>query len=907
MNKDTNKKSAPGDTGARAMGTNEKSQQREYTTVLDWFASQGAHFVRVAAWNAKVNSPGKQPIESGWQNKPLTLKEIVPHVKSGGNVGMICGEHSGGLCLLDLDDHLQDFLEYFPGFIGAPIIQRHDAPNRGKIVLKITGDIPKNMKPRGASIEFLGTGNQGIIYGRHPGGANYELINAVNLPVEYEATRLVRICEIWADVRNESTIKPTTAAAPVIVSNGRGKPSRQTKDFLEFGAGEGTRNNRLFVAACDLNGCGYSQAETEFMLISAGSRTGMNENEIRATIKSAYKKTRTPANPRAFSNQISGNVKSNRSAAPLDLLGDDIDTDTASDGFEVRRYEVINGAYHAIEYKENRGAEPIQVTRAMCNFDARILEEIAKDDGQEITRVLKIRGKLPNGGNLGEIEVDSADFSGMKWVMQKWGLKAIIHAGQSNADKLREAIQWHSQNAITRTEYTHTGWREIDGKRVYLTTSGALGLENVTVRLEGGLKRYAIPTSLEGVNIQEAVKKSLQLLDLAPRSVTWALWGSMYLAPLADLAPIDFVLWVFAETGSLKSTLCAIFLSHYGNFTYKTLPEGWASTDNALEKSIFATKDAPIVIDDFAPQASGVEAQNYERRANRIIRAIGNHSPRTRMNADTSLREGYPSRGLVISTAEQLPSGQSILARCLPVEILRDTVNKELLTKAQKESEYLPQAMAAYLQWLAKNWEPIKSGFQDRIATLRDEMRGDYHLRTPEMFANLLLGIKLGLSFATESGAITKAEAKSLFANAKEEIKSLADSQSEHVKDELPTQRFVNVLESLIAQAEYYLTDITGAAETAGKTWLGWFDNDYVYLQSDTAYNAVAEFLRREGAAPLLKQKGLYSMLDRQSFILPTEKNKTSVERYKSRTFRVLRFYRNKVNFTADNTPKNTP
>ena len=582
------------------------------------------------------------------------------------------------------------------------------------------------------------------------------------------------------------------------------------------------------------------------------------------------------------------------------LVGDDLDGNDTEEFLQVKRYEVINGAYHAIEYKENKGAEPILIPRALCNFDARILEEIAKDDGQEITRVLKIKGQKATGQRLPEIEVDAADFSGMKWVMQKWGLKAIIHAGQSNADKLREAIQWHSQEAMSRTEYTHTGWREIDGKRVYLTTAGALGLDNVTVRLEGSLKRYAIPTSLEGTNLQEAIKKSLQLLDLAPRSVTWALWGCMYLAPLADIAPIDFVLWVFAETGSLKSTLCAMFLSHYGNFTYKTLPEGWASTDNALEKSIFATKDAPIVIDDFAPQASGVEAQNYERRANRIIRAIGNHNPRTRMNADTSLREGYPSRGLVISTAEQLPSGQSILARCLPVEILRDTVNKDLLTTAQKEADYLPKAMAGYLSWLSKNWESIKANFQDRITILRDEMRGDYHLRTPEMFANLLLGIKLGLTFATESGAISKAEAKALFINAKSEIKSLAESQSEHVKDELPTQRFINVLESLISQSDFYLTDMIGNADSTGKSWLGWFDKDYVYIQSDTAYNSVSEFLRREGSAPLLKQKGLYSMLARHEFILPNAKEKTSSERYKSRTYRVLRFYRNKVNFTAN-------
>lgn len=596
--------------------------------------------------------------------------------------------------------------------------------------------------------------------------------------------------------------------------------------------------------------------------------------------------------------------KSKSNPVTLDLLGDDIDDSDDRELFQVKRYEVINGAYHAIEYKENRGAEPILIQRALCNFDARILEEIAKDDGQEITRVLKIKGQRAMRERLPEIEVDASEFSGMKWVMQKWGLKAIIYAGQSNADKLREAIQWHSQEAISRTEYTHTGWREIEGKRVYLTTTGALGLENVNVRLEGSLRRYSIPTSLDGIDLQEAVQKSLQLLEIAPRSVTWALWGCMYLAPLADLAPIDFMLWVFAETGSLKSTLCAIFLSHYGNFTYKTLPEGWASTDNALEKSIFATKDAPIVIDDFAPQASGMEAQNYERRANRIIRAIGNHSPRTRMNADTSLREGYPSRGLVISTAEQLPSGQSILARVLPVEVLRDTVNKDLLTTAQREADYLPKAMAGYLLWLAKHWDAIKADFQDRITILRDEMRGDYHLRTPEMFANLLLGIKLGLTFAAESGALSKAEAKVLFINAKAEIKSLAESQSEHVKDELPTQRFINVLESLISQGDFYLKDMEGKAESDGKTWFGWFDKDYVYIHSDTAYNSVSEFLRREGAAPLLKQKGLYSMLARHELIMPTEKNKTSSERYKNHTYRVLRFYRNKVNFTAESTVK---
>ncbi len=126
-------------------------------TPLTWFSQQGAQFVRVAAWNAKVNSPGKQPIDKAWQVKPLTANEVSAHVINGGNVGMLCGKPSSGLCLLDVDDHLGEFLEYFPGLMSAPIITRSDAPNRGKIVLKIIGETPKSKKWHDVHLEFLGT------------------------------------------------------------------------------------------------------------------------------------------------------------------------------------------------------------------------------------------------------------------------------------------------------------------------------------------------------------------------------------------------------------------------------------------------------------------------------------------------------------------------------------------------------------------------------------------------------------------------------------------------------------------------------------------------------------------------------------------------------------------------------
>lgn len=292
------KASAPGKGPGAAAATKNDLTQKDYTP-LTWFFQQGARFVRVAAWNAKVNSPGKQPTDKAWQVKPITLKDIMPHVNSGGNVGLLCGKQSSGLCLLDVDDHLQEFLEYFPGLTDAPMIIRKDAQNRGKLVIKITGEIPKNQKWNKVHLEFLGNGNQGVIPPSiHPGGAPYELHNADRPALAFDGPALIRICQVWDELQDDSNpSEPITAKPP---TDGRGSLSRQTQDFINYGAGPGTRNNRLFIAACDLNGCGYSQSEAESMLLHVAVSSGLKKSEALASIKSAYTQARTPANPHAF-------------------------------------------------------------------------------------------------------------------------------------------------------------------------------------------------------------------------------------------------------------------------------------------------------------------------------------------------------------------------------------------------------------------------------------------------------------------------------------------------------------------------------------------------------------------------------------------------------------------------------
>ncbi|MBC7879587.1 MAG: DUF3987 domain-containing protein [Anaerolineales bacterium] len=319
------KQAAPGIGPEAEAMVNHEQRQSDYTA-LEWFSRHGARFVRVATWNAKVNAPGKQPIEKCWQNKPLTLMDVLAHFKNGENVGLLCGKHSNGLCLLDLDDHLQEFLEYFPGLQDAPILLRRDAGNRGKIVLKVIGEIPQSKKWNDVHLEFLSTGNQGVIPPSiHPGGTAYELVNANNPPVEYDAGRLMHICEAWAAWRLD--IESPAASAPIISNNGRGKPSRATRDFLEFGAGPHSRNNRLYIAACDLNGCGYSQVEAEWMLLPVWGRMSKSDKEAKATIASAYSQARQPSNPQAFD---IGSAKAAATAKDASIAVNDEDSEDDS-------------------------------------------------------------------------------------------------------------------------------------------------------------------------------------------------------------------------------------------------------------------------------------------------------------------------------------------------------------------------------------------------------------------------------------------------------------------------------------------------------------------------------------------------------------------------------------------------
>jgi hypothetical protein len=524
---------------------------------------------------------------------------------------------------------------------------------------------------------------------------------------------------------------------------------------------------------------------------------------------------------------------------------------------QVGIYSVKDGAMARVKStKDGPVVEPL------CNFTARVAEEWLLDDGQEASRAFVLEGRLASGEALPAIRVPVDKFSTMSWPLTEWGLRAVVRAGVSARDYLREAIQALSgETAMRRRVFTHTGWRDVEGTWVYLTASGAVGREDIEVELGPGLDRYRLPTTPE--DPVRALQASLRLLGIGPLRLTVPLLGSVYRAALGTALPVDYMVWIEGQTGSLKSSLAALFLSHWGAFERLTIPAGWSATVNALEKMAFAIKDAWLVVDDYAPQS--LDARDLEQKAQRLLRAQGNLSGRARLRSDATARMTQPPRGLIVSTGEGHPPGHSLLSRTLLLECELDTVDRAKLTAAQKAKAALPHALAAFVQWAAPQmgggleaW--CRETFEARRTAATIAADASQHARVPEVLAHVAVGLEALIRCATELGALEAMAADRLRADGWTALQQIGERQALQVEAERPSRRFFAVLQALISQRRVTLLRKEQRPENA-KTPpepVGWWDDDFLYLSSDGTYQAVARFCRDAGDPVTVRQQRLF-------------------------------------------------
>ncbi|AWR85667.1 DUF927 domain-containing protein [Meiothermus taiwanensis] len=575
------------------------------------------------------------------------------------------------------------------------------------------------------------------------------------------------------------------------------------------------------------------------------------------------------------------------------------------------RYKIERGQIWAAK-PEKRGEQQRVGYYPLSNFCAVIEREIIATDGLEAETLFEVKGYTSTGRSQPVALVRAAEFSALNWVARHWGSEAVVLPGQSNRDHLRAAIQFLSLEGLRRaTVYRHLGWAKVGEQWVYLHAGGGIGAEGSAEALEVAPGRvfegFALPDPPEGEAEREAIPTLWGLREVAPSRVSVPL---LLYALAAPLGHSPFSLYLAGPSGSQKTSLALVVQSLWG--WHEAPPASWEGTANALEGYAFTAKDALLLVDDYAPQASEQKQKELQAKAARLLRSQGNATGRGRMRADGSLAGDRPPRGSLLVTGEDLPPGHSIRARCLFLELERGEVRLPLLTEAQTQARegVYARALSGWVRWLARDLEAHRDRLRSQIEALRPRYSSS-HARTTDALARLHAVWELYRAYAAAVGA----DQAALEGEVLEALGHVLQAQGEHQRGSDPVERFGGLLFSALRMGrghlmplnwrpgrdiEDYLSDpshwgwryreTTSGHPDAHGVWeplgpqVGWLPDDFethgLYLDPTPTYTVLAR-LANESGEPLPTERTLWKRLAERGAI--HARVEAGVTRYQAR------------------------
>ena len=538
-------------------------------------------------------------------------------------------------------------------------------------------------------------------------------------------------------------------------------------------------------------------------------------------------------------------------------------------------------------------------TMKLCNFVPRIVSEKTVDDGAVVEKSLVLSGVHADGSTLPKVEVTGADLSNFNWLLDKWGAKCIIEVGQSRKDHLRYYIQTTAEEAEQSTEYHVTGWKKINGEWHFLLP----GNSNINVVLNGKLQHYC------GADVDDLYDliDAYNLYEKPPASslIIHPLIAFAFLTPLneflkqAGCMP-KFVLFLTGRTGTRKSTLAALFLSFFGQFTSSDLPMSFRDTANSIIANAFTLKDVLTCIDDFYP-SDNTEMKKLNATAQTVMRAYGDRTGRARLRSDSTLMESRPPQGNAIITGELSPDvGESGTARYFSLELKEEDVDLGSLSVCQSEAAdgAYRRTMYAYTEWLKRRYlcdDSHVEKLKDKLLNWHKIDRNDYyhhnqtcHGRLPETVACLMIGMRFFLQFLKENCVIKQEDQEVELELFRKELYALADLQSESVEQDKPANIFIRKLYALMESGVIVLKRKGEPGEYTPSFHSGLEDDTYLMIHPDSVHRQVKKLCSDAGEAFPYTMRAIMKALVEEGIAEPGKDSTTRVTKVDKSTLRLL-------------------
>ena len=585
--------------------------------------------------------------------------------------------------------------------------------------------------------------------------------------------------------------------------------------------------------------------------------------------------------------ELQAKPRPSSSQGALPELGPEYDTPKALLKDHLDQYDIDDsGRLSKIDWKETITREGNKALARfvipLCNFVAWPIRDILKDDGLTTDRYIEFQGILLGGALLKPSKVSGKNFLEMKWLIEAWGVRAAIKPKLEQ--EVRYTLQLMAQAGIPEsTIFTHLGWRKLKGTWAFLHAGGAVGSETVEVEISDRLRKYSLPK--ETGDIKKALEASLSLLELGPKRIMYPLYALVWLTPLceslrqAGIEP-SHVTYLWGTTGSFKSTLIALLLSHYGSFEPKGLPANFRDSPKSIEEMAFQAKDTLLVVDDLYPAKDLRERAKLEGVLEYLTRNQGDRQGRGRLKSTINLMAGHPPRGLALCSGEIMPLSGSSLARNFVLHLLKEDIKPEKLTQAQAQKALLSQAMRGYLEYLAPQLDTLIPQLPGDFEYLRERAKKESnktrtrHRRLDETVAFLYLGLNIFLNYAVAKEALTQEKAVKLLQEAWEIFNQVADELAQIAEREEPTKRFFEALMELQTLGRIYFATMEDvkpelAESTLGAQKIGWGPDDkgVYYLLYGPAWEQVVKYLRTQEEGLSLSKNSLLDSMEQKGLL----------------------------------------
>ena len=526
-----------------------------------------------------------------------------------------------------------------------------------------------------------------------------------------------------------------------------------------------------------------------------------------------------------------------------------------------RQYADFGGAFHLLKFDRKGEAKPIR----LCNFTAEIEREVVKNDGLTTSRHFKVSGRLETGEAMPTIDVPASEFDRLDWLPTSWGASAQITVGSRFKDHVVAAIKERSNPEILQL-CQHTGWSQFNDELLYLTHTGGIGTKGLNLdascELQGPLGDFSLPTPVDPRTLDlEGILEAFR--DLQKDGTALVLLGAAMRAVLCHFHPATCSVYLQGTTGTFKSAAAGVLQGFWGSkFDGANLPANWSSTGNALEKTAFLAKDCLLVVDDFVARGTRQEVAYTHRNAERLLRAQGNQSGRSRMTAKAEIRNAFYPRGIVMCTGEDVPNGHSLQARLVIINVARGAIDTSVLSQLQKlaRSGHLATIMASFVQWLAAEAKANKltESIDMALECDHENIGSGGHARTQDNLANLLTGLRVFLDFAEDAGEMSSSKVQEFMDSATDAARSLGAMQASIDQEASDAQRFLELIRVAVSSGKAHIESKFGGEPENPRTlgWrkvetyggfrseamgsrIGWADKDAIYIDPGASLSIV--------------------------------------------------------------------